>query len=123
MPPSLFKPIRHLYAVAGTVFLAAVLFFATVLFLAAWAFSALTLAHLAFVAAIMRAIPAFEMRRLGFAGGAAAWVGSDSPRILAHRRCWASFMRLRVAAENFLRLRGAASDVVPVDPLWSPPNI
>jgi hypothetical protein len=37
--------------------------------------------------------------RLGFEGsGAADGAGSDSPRIFAHRRCWASFIRPRAAA-------------------------
>ena len=65
----------------------------------------------------MAFLPAAESFRLAFgASGLACAGGSDSPRILAHRRRWASFIRRRVAAENFLRLPGVASDVVAASP-------
>ena len=44
--------------------------------------------------------------------------GAVSPLTAAHRRCWASLMRRRAAALNFLRLRvrtcGVAADSAPV---------
>jgi hypothetical protein len=79
------------------------------------ALAALTLAHRSFVAATILAIPALLIRRLGFgASGVASAGGSDSTRIFAHLRCWASFMRRRVAAENFFRFPVGASGVVGV---------
>jgi hypothetical protein len=79
------------------------------------ALAALTLAHRSFVAAMILAIPALLIRRLGFgASGVASAGGSDSPRIFAHLRCWASFMRHRAAAENFLRFLVGASGVAGV---------
>src|ERR1039458_8955759 len=64
--------------------------------------------HRFFVAATILAMPSLLKRRFAFAGLAGA-DGSDSPRILAHRRCWASFMRFRAAALIFRRLRLAGS--------------
>ena len=80
---------------------------------AAFAASALFCAHRLLAASWMAFLPAAESFRLAFgASGLTFAGGSDSPRILAHRRCWASCIRRRVAAENFLRLRGVASGVV-----------
>jgi hypothetical protein len=63
-------------------------------------------------AATIAALPALLSFRLGFVVSAAAGAGgSDSPRTFAHRRCWASFILRRAAAENFLRLRGAVPSV------------
>src|SRR5664279_5048061 len=65
-----------------------------------------------FVAAMILAIPSLLIRRFGpVAFGIVGTGGADSPRIFAHRRCWASFMRCRAAAENFFRLRVGASGV------------
>src|SRR5258708_11084149 len=62
-------------------------------------------AHRFFKAATMFALPALLSFLCGFDGAFVAGAGgSDSPRILAHRSCWASFIRLRAAAENFRRL-------------------
>src|ERR1039457_3797912 len=58
-------------------------------------------------------IPSSLIRRLGFDGSGVV-DGPDPPRIFAHRRCWASFIRLRAATENCLRLRGGAPGV----PAW-----
>ena len=56
-------------------------------------------------AATMLALPAAVSFRFGLTGSGVTGVdeGLESPRIFAHRSCWASFMRLRAAAENFLR--------------------
>jgi hypothetical protein len=92
---------------AGDIF-----FFAGAFFNAA--FSALWIAAQRFlVAATIAALPAALSFRLGFgASGVAVGVGaSDSPRTFAHRSCWAAFMRLRAAAENFFRLTVGASGV------------
>src|ERR1035437_7552124 len=88
------------YLSHGTFFGAA--FFAVAGFdLAASAFFA---AHRFFRAATMFALPALLSCRLGFAVSCVVGAGgSDSPRILAHRRCCASRIRRRAAAENFLR--------------------
>ena len=51
-----------------------------------------------FVAAMIRFRPSaliFRLVFLVFGAGVVADVGSDWPRTLAHRRCWASFMSLR----------------------------
>lgn len=70
-------------------------------------------AHRFFTAATIAFLPAAESFRLAFgASGLACADGSASPRIFAHRRRWASFIRRRVSAENFLRLPGMASGVV-----------
>ena len=72
----------------------------------AGAASALFFAHRFLSASWMAFLPAAESLRLAFGGsGLACDGGADSPRILAHRRCWASFIRRRVAAENLRRLR------------------
>jgi hypothetical protein len=79
------------------------------------ALAALTLAHRSYVAAMILAIPALLIRRLGFgASGVASAGGSDSARIFAHLRCWASFMCRRAAAEIFFRFPVGASGVVGV---------
>jgi hypothetical protein len=101
-------------AFAGAVFNAA---FLTPAFLAATGFglavAAFFAAHRFFKAATIAALPALLSLRLGFgASGVAGAGGADSPRIFAHRRCWASFIRFRAAAENFFRLRVGASGVV-----------
>jgi hypothetical protein len=86
--------------------------FLQTVFLAGCAFaaSARFSAHRFLVAAMIAALPAALSFRFGLAGSSVAGAGGwDSPRILAHRRCWASFIRLRAAAENFLRLRVGAS--------------
>src|ERR1035437_4272434 len=98
-------------AFAGAVFTAA---FLTPAFLAATGFgfavAAFFAAHRFFKAATIAALPALLSLRLGFAASGVAGVGgADSPRIFAHRRCWASFIRFRAAAENFLRLPVSAS--------------
>src|ERR1035438_5560438 len=63
-------------------------------------------------AATIAAFPALLSFRFAFGGsGMAGAGGSDSPRILAHRRCWASFMHLLAAAENFLRFHFVGSGV------------
>jgi hypothetical protein len=77
--------------------------FLGVAFLAAAADSARFSAHRFLVAAIILFMPSALIRRFGLAGSFAAG-DPDSPLILAHRRCWASFIRRRAAAENFLRL-------------------
>lgn len=67
-------------------------------------FAAFSLAHLFFKAATMFALPALLSVRLGFAGsGAVGAGGADSPRTLAHLRCWASLIRFSASALN-LRL-------------------
>ncbi len=73
-------------------------------------------AHRFFNAATMFARPALLSVRLGFDGAVlAAGAGeADSPRILAHRSCWASFMRRRTAAERFLRSVFGPSSVAAV---------
>jgi hypothetical protein len=56
--------------------------------------------------------PAALILRFGFAASdVSGAVASDSPRILAHRRCCASFIRRRAAAENFRRLSVCVSGV------------
>ena len=54
----------------------------------------------------MAFLPAADSLRSG--------LDASAPRILAHRRCCASFIRLLVAAENFLRLRVDASGVTAI---------
>jgi len=93
-------------------FLAGAAFFAA---LCAFAASARFSAQRFFVAAMIAALPALLSFRFGFAGSVAAGAGgSDSLRSFAHRSRWASFMCRRAAADNFLRFRGAASDMVAV---------
>src|ERR1035437_8081212 len=66
--------------------------------------SARTRSQRALIAPTIAALPALLSFRFGFdASDLTSAGGSDSPRILAHRRCWASFIRRRAAAENFLR--------------------
>jgi hypothetical protein len=106
-------------AVFGTeaVFLTAAFFGNGVAFFTSSAFAAL--AALALVRfAISFAFAAAESLRFGFVGsGATTGAGcSDSPRILAHRRCWASFIRFLAAAENCLRLPVDASGVAATSP-------
>ncbi len=96
-------------AFAGAAFFTAT-FFTEAFFAAAFAASARTLAHRFFVASMIAFRPATESLRLGLAG-ALAGAGSDSPRIFAHLRCCAAFILRFVAAENFLRFRGADSGV------------
>ena len=59
----------------------------------------------------MFALPALLSLRLGFVPSVVFGAGAASPRALAHLSRWASFMRCRAAAENFLRLCGNASGV------------
>ena len=57
-------------------------------------------------------MPSALIRRFGFAGfDVTRDGGSDVPLIAAHRRCWASFIFRRAAAENFLRFLVGASGV------------
>jgi hypothetical protein len=71
---------------------------------AAFPASARTRSQRALIAPTIAALPALLSFRFGFdASDLTSAGGSDSPRILAHRRCWASFIRRRAAAENFLR--------------------
>ena len=84
------------------VFLLAAFFLAgAAFFVAAFAFAALTaLAFFRFATSFAYAAESF---RFGFVGSAAAWVGSDSPRILAHLAfCAIAIFRLE-AALNLLR--------------------
>ena len=70
-----------------------------------------------FKAATIAALPAALSLRFVFGTGAVTAAGtgaSDSPLIFAHRRCWASFIRLRAVAENFLRLPFVGSGVAVV---------
>src|SRR5260370_12422680 len=90
---------------AGDSFFFATAFFAAAFFCTAgfgFAVAAFFSAHRFFNAATMFALPdLLSFRFLGFgASGVAGAGGSDSPRILAHRSCWASFILLRAAAEN-----------------------
>jgi len=66
--------------------------------------------HRFFRAATIAALPAALSLRFGFEGPGVPDVaaGSDSPRILAHRRCWPSFIRFLAAALIFRRLRPGA---------------
>src|SRR5471030_1971823 len=74
-------------------------------------------AHLFLSAATIAASPALLSFRLDFGdSGVAGAGGSFSPQILAHRRCWASFMRFRAAAENFLRFLVGACGVAADSP-------
>jgi hypothetical protein len=84
----------------------------------ALAASAFFAAHRFFKAATIAAFPALLSLRFGLAGSFV--VGSVSAWIPAHRRCWASFIRLRAAAENLRRLRTGASVVAVVSP--APPG-
>jgi hypothetical protein len=80
-------------------------------------------APLLLVAAMILFMPSALFRRFGLAGSLAAG-DPDSPLILAHRRCWASFIRRRAAAENFLRLCAgvsAGSAGPPESMAWSSP--
>src|ERR1019366_4889112 len=101
------------YATAGTVvvpgffaaFLLAAFFRAVFLALAGCAFAAPVLfcAHRRRTASWIAFLPAALSFRLGFgASGVAGADGSDSPLMLAHRRCCASRILRRAAAENFL---------------------
>jgi hypothetical protein len=65
-----------------------------------------------FKAATIAALPALLSYRFGFNGSDVA--GSDSARMFAQRRCWASFIRLRAVVENFRRLRPGASGATAV---------
>ena len=92
------------------VFLLAAFFLAgAAFFVAAFAFAALTaLAFFRFATSFAYAAESF---RFGFVGSAAAWVGSDSPRILDHLAFWARAIFLRAEAET-LRLPVGGSGVV-----------
>lgn len=93
-----------------TVFLAAVF-----VALPVCAFAALANRQRFFVAEIIRFMPSALIRRLGFDGSDVDRDGgSDVPLIAAHRRCWASFMCRRAAAENFRRLLVRAAGVAAV---------
>ena len=95
------------------VFLLAAFFLAgAAFFVAAFAFASLTaLAFFRFATSFAYAAESF---RFGFVGSAAAWVGSDSPRILAHLAfCAIAIFRLE-AALNLLRFLVAGSGVVAV---------
>jgi hypothetical protein len=97
------------------VFLAAAISAVTVYGLAVAA--AFFAAHRFFNAATIAALPDLLSFRFGFDVSVAAGAGvSDSPRILAQRRCWASFIRRRAAAENFFRFLVGASGVAPGAP-------
>src|ERR1039458_4314182 len=77
--------------VGHTAFLTAAFFAAA---FSCCALAALTAPPLFVLPARILAKPSLLIRRLGFGASAlAGGGGSDSPRILAHRRCWASFMR------------------------------
>ena len=107
-------------AFAGAVWTAA--FFAVVFFRTGAAFLTAIFAFAAFAAlaffrlATSLAFAAAESFRFGFVGSAAAWVGSDSPRILAHLAFCARAIVLRAEAET-LRLPvggcGVAASVGP----------
>ena len=99
--------------------------FLAVVFLAGFGVAVTFLAaHRFFKAATIAALPALLSLRFGFDGsGATGAGGADSPRILAHRRCWASFIRRRAAAENFLRLPVGASDVAAAVGLLPPSSM
>jgi len=93
-------------------FLTAAFFRAVFVTLPGCAFAALANRQRFFVAAIIRFMPSSLIRRLGFGGSDVARDGgSDVTLIAAHRRCWASFMRRRAAAENFRRFLVGASGV------------
>jgi hypothetical protein len=101
--------------VAAVFFLVAGFGFAVAVFFAA---------HRFFNAATIAALPALLSFRLGFEGSVVAdGAGPDSLRIFAHRRCWASFIRRRAAAENFLRLRVGASGVAAAVDLLPPSSM
>ncbi len=103
----------------ATAVLAAVFFWVAGFDLAAAAFFS---AHRFFNAATMFALPALLSFRFAFGASGIAGAGdSDSPRILAHRSCWASFMRRRAAAENSRRLIVGASGVAAGVGLAGPP--
>ena len=97
-------------------FLTAV-FFATAFLLAAFfgvrvtafVFAALTVAQRLRAASAIAFLPAALIFRFGLASALIGVDGSDSPRIFAHRRCWASFILRRVSAENFRRLGAVPS--------------
>src|ERR1039457_2020610 len=98
-PPAFFAAFAG--ALFTTVFLPAVFLVAVC---ATFAASARFSANRFLVAAMILFIPSSLIRRFAFAGsGVAGAGGADSPRILAHRFCWASFMRRRAVAESFLR--------------------
>src|ERR1017187_5164337 len=103
------------YATAGPVavpgFLAA--FLVAAFFRAVFsAVSTLFCAHRRRRASWIAFLPAALSFRLGFGATAvAAADGADSPLMLAHRRCCASRIRRRAAAENFLRLLVGATGV------------
>jgi hypothetical protein len=107
---------------AGNAFVTALLAAAFVLVgadffaVAACAFAAFANRQRFFVAATIRFMPSSLIRRLDFGGSdvAAETGGPDSPRIFAHRRCWASFIRFRAAEENLLRLRVVGPGVAAV---------
>ena len=67
-------------------------------------FAAFTAAQRFRDASAIALLPAALIFRFGLAGTVAGFAGSDSPRIFAHRRCWASFILRRASAENFRRL-------------------
>src|ERR1017187_2325494 len=108
------------YATAGPVavpgFLAA--FLVAAFFRAVFsAVSTLFCAHRRRRASWIAFLPAALSFRLGFGATAVAGAdGSDSPLMLAHRRCCASRILRRAAAENFLRLLVGASGAEAVSP-------
>jgi hypothetical protein len=74
-----------------------------------------------FVAAMILLSPSGLILRFAFgASGAAGDDGFDSPRISAHRRRCASFIRLRVAALNVLRVPVELSKVAPERAVTAP---
>ena len=97
-------------------FLAAAFFRAAFLAaLSCCALAALTLAHRAFVAAIILALPALLIRRLGFVDfGVAGAVGSAAFFDAAHLFRCASAIAFRPAALIFRRLRFVGSGVAAV---------
>src|SRR5208283_4840811 len=74
----------------------------------AFLFAALTAAQRFLDASAIAFLSAALIFRFGLADAVAGFDGSDSPRIFAQRRCWASLILRRAAEENFRRL-GEAS--------------
>ena len=112
------------FAIFTGAFFAVAFFTAVFLATTGLAFAAaLFAAHRFFKAATMFALPALLSFRLAFGAPEVAGAGgSGFPRIFAHRSCWASFMRLRAAAENFRRLIVGLSGVAAGVGLLEPPS-
>ena len=69
-----------------------------------FSFAASTAAQRLRAASAIVFLPTSLIFRFGLGDTVTGVDGSDAPRIFAHRRCWASLILRRVAAENFRRL-------------------